>query len=104
MRVTQEFGGYNGRRYGRPWICKVTAWPVGGKPEVAWGSYLGTDRGGVVEIDAGAGDIVRIGQKDHRGSNTSADWYIVQDDGTLSAVTEAQAKQHWLARAETPSS
>lgn len=95
MRITQRFSGYNSRRYGRPWISKIISWPVGGKSEVSWGSYLGDDDGGEVEIEASPGDIVRMGQKDNRGNNTSADWYIVQEDGSLSFVAMAEAKKHW---------
>lgn len=95
MRVYQSFGSYNQRRYGRPWIAKITSWPVGGKPEVQWGAYCGTDDGGEVEIDASAGDIVRTGQKDNRGNNTSADWYIVQQDGSLLSTDAAGARKAW---------
>lgn len=103
MRVTQTWSGYNPRRYSRPWISKVTAWPIGGKPEVAWGTYNGTDAGGEVEIEAEPGDIIRTGQKDGRGGNTVADWYVVQPDGTLTGVTAAEAKDAWLKRtAATP--
>lgn len=98
MRVSQEFKSYNQRRYGRPWIAKITSWPVGGKPEVAWGSYLGDDNGGEVEIEAVPGDIVRTGQKDHRGGNTDASWYIVQADGSLSSSDAAESRKAWDAR------
>ena len=95
MRITQAFRSYNSRRYGRPWISKIISWPIGGKAEVAWGSYLGSDNGGEVEIDANPGDVIRTGQKDGRGNGTSADWYIVSLDGSLIPVTAAKAKDHW---------
>lgn len=98
MRVSQSFSGYNQRRYGRPWIAKITSWPVGGRPEVSWGRYLGDDGGGEVEIEAQAGDIIRTGQKDGRGGNTSADWYIVETDGRLSGTDAAGARRAWDAR------
>lgn len=95
MRVAQSFGSYNQRRYGRPWIAKITSWPVGAKPEVQWGAYCGTDEGGEVEIEAQAGDIVRTGQKDNRGNGTAADWYIVEADGSLSSTDAAGARKAW---------
>jgi hypothetical protein len=98
MRVSQRFGNYNQRRYGRPWIARITGWPVGGKPEIVWGSYVGDDGGGEVEIEAISGDIVRTGQKDYRGNNTDASWYIVQPDGSLSSCTAAEARQAWDAQ------
>lgn len=98
MRVSAGFGSYNQRRYGRPWIAKITAWPVGCKPEVEWGRYLGDDTGGEVEIDANPGDIVRTGQKDHRGGNTDAGWYVVMPDGSLGACDAAEARNAWDAK------
>ncbi len=103
MRITQIFGSYNQRRYGRPWIAKITSWPVGDKAEVSWGSYLGNDNGGEVEIEANPGDVIRTGQKDGRGNGTSADWYIVSPDGSLIHTTAAKAKDHWeTTKAEKP--
>lgn len=98
MRVSQKFGSYNQRRYSKPWIAKITSWPIGGKPEVKWGGYCGDDNGGEVEIEAIAGDIIRTGQKDGRGNGTSADWYIVQADGSLDSTDAAGARKAWDAR------
>lgn len=93
MRISQHFGSYNARRYGKPWVSKIVAWPVGGKSEVVWGSYLGDDNGGEVEIEANVGDIIRTGQKDGRGGNTSADWYVVEPDGSLREIDAAEARK-----------
>lgn len=93
MRVSQKFGNYNQRRYSKPWIAKITSWPIGGKPEVQWGGYCGDDGGGEVEIEANAGDIIRTGQKDHRGGNTDASWYIVRADGSLDSTDAAGARK-----------
>jgi len=95
MRVSQKFGSYNQRRYSKPWIAKITSWPIGGKPEVQWGAYCGDDNGGEVEIEAMPGDIIRTGQKDHRGGNTDASWYIVQADGSLYSTDAAGARKAW---------
>lgn len=96
-RVAVSFGGYNQRRYGKPWIGKIIAWPVGGKAEIQWGAYIGDDHGGEVEIVADPGDIVRWGQKDYRGNNTEAKWGIVQADGSLQECTAAEARKAWEA-------
>ena len=95
MRIALKYRSYNARRYSRPWIGKITAWPIGGKAEIKWGSYLGDDAGGEVEIEAQIGDIIRSGQKDGRGGNTSADWYIVDIDGGLIPTDAAGARKHW---------
>lgn len=82
MRVSISYGAYNDRRYSRPWIAKITAWPIGGNPVLAWGGYVGDYHGGEVEIEAEPGDIIRSGQKDYRTpSNSDNDWYIVTEAG-----------------------
>lgn len=97
MRVSHEFGSYNRRRYSKPWIYKITAWPVGQDPLIQWGAYIGDDSGGEVEIEACADDVVRAGQKDGRGHKGMAEWFIVQHDGSLARTTPAAARKHWQA-------
>jgi hypothetical protein len=94
VRIHQSIGSYNHRRYSRPWIARVTAWPVGGRPELEWGRYLGDEAGGELEIMAHEGDIIRSGQKDTRGHNGGNDWYIVDASvGGLRHVTEPEARK-----------
>jgi hypothetical protein len=92
LRITVHFGSYNERRYSRPWIARVTAWPVGGRPVLGWGRYLGDDSGGECEIMARPGDIIRYGQKDTRGGNGANDWAIAQADGTARNAAETEAR------------
>jgi hypothetical protein len=94
MRVTVTFPAYNTRRYGRPWIARVSAWPVGKPPTLDWGTCID---GRTVEVDATPGEIVRWGQRDHRGGNTDAQWGIVQPDASVLTVTARIAREHWLA-------
>ena len=99
MRVINKFSSYNQRRYGNPWICKITDWETGKQPSVVWGAFYGSgNSGGEVEIDAESGDVVRTGQRDHRGNNTSADWFIVDETGKLISVSAAEARRHWFNR------
>lgn len=98
MTITKEFGSYNQRRYSRPWIARVSAWPVGGRAELAWGTYLGDDTGGTVEIEASEGDVIRYGQKDNRGNGGSANWAIVQADGSFTDCKEANAAKAFRAK------
>lgn len=94
VRVSREFGGYNDRRYGKPWIGKIVSWPVGGQPQIEWGTYLGTSEGGEVEIMARVGDIVRSGQKDFRNYRKSeADWFVVEDGGALRLIDASEARK-----------
>lgn len=96
IRVSIKYGLYNDRRYGKPWIARVTSWPVGGRPEIEWGSYLGDDSGGECEIMASAGDIIRSGQKDHRkASGTANDWYLAQADGSCRSIDQSEARKLW---------
>jgi hypothetical protein len=92
LRVTKTFGSYNQRRYSRPWIARVTSWPVGKRPELEFGCYLGDDEGGECEIMATEGCVVRWGQKDGRGSGGTNAWGIVEADGTITSCTEMQAR------------
>jgi len=101
MRVTDTFGAYNTRRYGRPWISKVIAWATGKRPVPMWGAYCGDPDGGIVEIDAQPGDVVRTGQRDNRGNNSTANWHIVQPDGSLQECTAVEAKEAFLQNTKT---
>ncbi|MFA5154582.1 MAG: hypothetical protein WC554_18705 [Clostridia bacterium] len=101
MRISIEIGAYNQRRYSRPWIGKITSWPVGARPELAWGGYAGDDSGGELEIEAQPDDIIRWGQKDGRGNGGSNEWGIAQADGTVEACDQPQARAHWT-KMQTP--
>jgi hypothetical protein len=101
MKVSQSFGPYNQRRYSKPWIAKITSWPVGKNKEMEFGTYLGDDNGGVVKIDANSGDIVRTGQKDYRGNNTKSNWYEVTENGELMNISVSDAREAYQLRQET---
>ena len=96
MRITISWDCYNQRRYNRPWIARVTAWPVGSRPAIEWGNYLGNDKGGELEIEAAVGDVIRYGQKDGRGKSTINRYAIVLEDGSLLVVGEPNAKGYYV--------
>lgn len=101
IRYSASYGSYNARRYSRPWIGVITSWPVGGRPEIAWGSYLGDDAGGgEVEIMALPGSILRSGQKDTRGHGGCNDWWEAMPDGTMRMIDQAEARKLWGARSQ----
>ena len=93
MRVTQTFPSYNQRRYGRPWIAKVVDWPIGKNAVLEFGGLVGL----TAEIDAKPGQIVRWGQRDNRGNNTTTEWGIVAADGAINDATPERCRDHWLA-------
>lgn len=96
MRVKKEFGVYDDKQFGRPWIFKIVKWPVGQESQVEWGKWIGDSRhGGEVEINAEPGEIVRYGQKDYEGSKTISEWSIVQTDGSLFSTNPLAARQHF---------
>ena len=97
MRITVGWDSFNGRRYSRPWIARVTAWPVGSRPAISWGNYLGNDSGGELEIEAAPGDVLRYGQKDGRGNGTINRYAIVLNDGTKLKVSEPNASRYYHA-------
>lgn len=93
-RYATEFGSYNDRRYSKPWIAKVISWPVGGRPNLEFGRYIGNDDGGEVEIMACPGDIIRVGQKDLRQPRrTQNDWFVARDNGVLEPIEAAEARK-----------
>jgi hypothetical protein len=100
MRVTYEVGSYNPRRYGKPWIAKITAWPIGRLPTLEFGATVDV---WTAEIDAEPGAVIRFGQKDmRRGTNTTADWGIVLADGTVRDCSASAGRTHWLAGCPVP--
>lgn len=94
-RITIEFGSYNHRRYSRPWIAAVVSWPVGESAQMVFGGYVGDDTGGEAEIRARIGSIVRWGQRDYRGNNTTAFYGIVRADGSVERLSEREARAAW---------
>ena len=99
VTASVEFGGYNARRYSKPWIAKVTAWDAGKQPVIEFGNYVGDD-GGTAEISARAGDVVRYGQKDYRGRGTTKQYGIVQADGSVQDVSDKEAMEAFRANAK----
>jgi len=104
MRAKIEWSSYNQRRYGRPWIARVTAWPIGARPELEWGGYAGDDAGGELEIEANPGSIIRWGQKDGRGNGGTNEWGIAKTDGTIECCAQPQAREQWAKSTTVPAS
>lgn len=96
--ITIDYPAYNTKRYGRPWMYKVKDWGVGQTPDVEWGGYTGDRDGGILEILASSGDIVRHGQRDYRGKGTRTYWAIVQPDFSLEYVSAAVARKFFLVK------
>jgi hypothetical protein len=94
--LTIEFSAYNAKRYSRPYIANVT-FTQDGLMSTRWGNVIGTaSEGGVLVLDnVTPGSIVMQGQKDNRAAawKSAADYYVVQDDGTLQRTTRARAFQ-----------
>ncbi|SAI73107.1 Uncharacterised protein [Bordetella ansorpii] len=93
VRVIVAFERFNPRRYGQPWIARVIRWPLGKRCELSFGIFLGSASGGDGEILARPGDIIRWGQRDHRGRHTWARWGIAQQDGSVQLCAERDARR-----------
>jgi hypothetical protein len=96
MNVKMNYGGYNSRRYMKPWGAKITF--DGAKPvyDFRAGSYLGDDGGGIVVIVCEPGDIIATGQKDTRNIRNSKNvWYLVAEDGSTKETDKIAAYEHW---------
>ncbi len=87
-----EYSGYNGRRYSRPWIARIAAWPSGKPPVLEFGAYYGDDEGGIAEVKAKEGDIIRFGQRDNRGNNTQNCWGVFRD-GKVVVIDAKEARK-----------
>lgn len=90
MIIKRSFGSYNERRYGKPWGAKIT-FPDSIKPKYDFDGYWD---GSHVLINADIGDVVAFGQRDHRGNGTKKSLFIVEPDGELTQVSEANAREH----------
>lgn len=97
MIYRENTDSYNARRYGKPWIAKIT-W-LNGKPQYNWGSWVGNPGAkGILEIEVEIGDYIATGQKDFRKPRNSAPgFYFVQVNGELLHVGDVGcAYRHFL--------
>lgn len=92
-----EFGSYNQRRYGTPWVARFDV--TTGRPDfdgARVGGYTGGyntgDAGTLYVIDPQPGDVYAYGQKDYRGCRQAGSYNIavIQADGTVSRMTRAE--------------
>jgi len=84
MNLQIETSVYNERRYGKPWIAKVT-FDDNGKADFVFGKWIGqTGCSGILELDVAIGDIVARGQKDSRKPANSAPVFYLIDSNTIS--------------------
>jgi hypothetical protein len=104
MEITKNTKSYNDRRYGKPWIARVD-FNASAKGEFAWGNWTGQNGGeGVLSINAHAGDIIAIGQKDNRfHSYVRMDFLVVTENGELMSLGDkGAAYKYFLAHANAP--
>ena len=95
-----EYPKYDATRYTLPNVSRITAWKKGRSPEVAFGGFTRTEGynrgdGGILEIAAHVGDVIRIGQFDNDVQAHEYRYYIVTERGGYTAVTLTQAYNHW---------
>ncbi len=94
MQYTHETESYNSRRYGKPWIATVS-YPED-KPAFTFGTWNGSPGSeGVLTIAVNEGDIIAIGQKDHRKPSNSQKDFFVYREGSLEPVSAKNAYITW---------
>lgn len=75
--IVKNFGSYNFRRYGTPWVCKMTQTGKYNFDEEI-GTYTGNGRkgeeGDLVIFQPEMNQVYGYGQKDYRGNNTLKEW------------------------------
>lgn len=96
MLYTMDIKSFNGRRYGRPWAAKITAFNGAATLAFEKSPYNGDDSGGELVIEAQAGEIIKLGQKDHRSNNSWNEFYFCNFDGSLNLIDDPKtARQKW---------
>jgi hypothetical protein len=101
-QIKIDTGSYNARRYGKPWIARVTfSTPKG---DYSWGDWIGQVNGGngsegMLVITADESDIIARGQKDFRGSKETR--YYQVHNGELVYLEGGKAEAYKLATAQS---
>jgi hypothetical protein len=102
MLVTIPFrNDFNPRRYGRPWVAKLTF--DGAKPVYDFDG--GRWDGEALVVEAEVGDVLAYGQKDMRGHNGFKEFATVEVGGEVCKVSEGVARDHFhwrVANAKRP--
>ncbi len=89
MKLSINTSSYNQRRYGKPYVGKLSA--ADGKV-TSWGTWIGTAGcSGILEIDVAPGDVIIEGQKDNRGNHGTPNYGVVLSDGTIEYMGKAEA-------------
>lgn len=90
MEIKIETATYNERRYGKPWIAKVS-FEKSKKGDFTFGEWVGRPgQAGELYINADPGDIIAQGQKNHRKPRNSVPYYyLVNASGTLEGIGES---------------
>lgn len=104
MKISIETGVYNEKRYGKPWIAKVS-FQDSKQGTFQFGDWIGQEGGqGVLELDdVQIGDVVARGQKDFRNPKNSAPcFYVVRSADDLEHVSKLDAYKHWQASLTKP--
>lgn len=98
MKFEQTTPPYNEARHGKPYVARMTFDDPKGAPR--WGDWVGQpgEEGLLVLDGVFPGDVIMIGQRDHRTAHSIPEFHILLEDGDLLNVTKAQAYKHWHAR------
>ena len=90
MKITIDTNSYNVRRYGKPWIAKITL--VGNDLKFRFGTWIGDhgSEGVLILEDMEPGDFFAQGGKDFRKPRNSApDYYELNVEGVGTKTTKA---------------
>jgi hypothetical protein len=97
MNIIKETCSYNERRYGKPWIAKVTFNKT--IPKFEFGNWIGQAgyEGKLILENVEEGEIVSRGQKDNRNfKNNETNYYIVKN-GELESISKVDAYNYYEA-------
>jgi hypothetical protein len=90
MQIIRDTERYNARRYGLPWIAKITL--KDGELKFHFGSWYGDpgERGMLSLHGIEPGDYYAVGQVDHRSANYAPEYYHLRKDGSGTSITKAE--------------
>ena len=96
VTITANWDGYNGRRYGSPWIARISAFNGAATLDFIKGAYNGNDDGGEIVAEMEVGEIFKMGQKDFRSNNSANYFYKALEGGGYECFGSPQeARKLW---------
>lgn len=99
----EDFCGYDANRYGEPWgaILGLDENNRSLKWDYIEGAFDGEHgEEGTVTLPCKPGDVIAVGQVDRRGNDDEKRIMLMEEDGSMRALTKSEATKHLRAQAK----